>query len=224
MPERINTVFFDLDGTLADTAPDLAKALNQLLEEKNKTALPFKEIRPVVSHGGNALIRLAFNISENQPEFSSLKERFLQLYQSRLHNGTTLFAGMADVLEILEKENFIWGVITNKPAWLTNPLMQQLGLVGRAACIISGDSSAYSKPHPAPLQLANEITNTKPESCIYIGDAKRDIDAGRAAGMYTLVACYGYLGNEDQPETWNADGMVQSVPEIIDWINKFNSK
>lgn len=224
MTNRIKTVFFDLDGTLADTAPDLATALNLLLEEKHKSTLPFAEIRPVVSHGGNALIRLAFNVSEDQPEFKSLRERFLALYQARLHNSTTLFAGMTYVLETLEKENLTWGVITNKPAWLTNPLMQQLGLIGRAACIVSGDSTAYSKPHPAPLQLANEITNTKPESSLYIGDAKRDIEAGRAAGMFTLVACYGYIGDKDKPETWNADGMVQSAPDIIDWINEFNSK
>lgn len=220
----IRAVFFDLDGTLADTAPDLAAALNALLEEQQQPKLPYELIRPVVSHGGNALIRLAFNISEEQAEFQSLRERFLALYQARLHNSTTLFAGMPDVLERLEKENMAWGVITNKPAWLTNPLMEQLGLVGRAACVVCGDSTAYSKPHPAPLQLANEITNTRPESSVYIGDARRDIDAGKAAGMFTLVACYGYLGKEDKPETWGADGIVRTPAEIIDWINNFNHK
>ena len=220
----IRTVFFDLDGTLADTAPDLAAALNLLLEEQQKPKLPYELIRPVVSHGGNALIKLAFNITESQPEFQSLRERFLKLYQARLHNSTTLFAGMPEVLDRLENENMIWGVITNKPAWLTNPLMEQLGLVGRAACIVCGDSTAYSKPHPAPLQLASEITNTTPESSVYIGDAQRDIDAGKAAGMLTLVACYGYLSKEDKPETWKADGMVRTPTEIIDWINNFNHK
>ena len=222
--KKIKTVFFDLDGTLADTAPDLAGALNQLLEENNQSALPYAQIRPVVSYGGNALIKLAFGISEDQPRFAILREHFLELYQARLHNSTSLFPGIAEVLNTLETQNITWGVITNKPAWLTNPLMQQLGLIGRAACIICGDSTAYSKPHPAPMQLANEITNTQAKTSLYVGDAKRDIEAGQAAGMHTLVALYGYIGDEDKPNDWHADGTIQSPLEIIDWISNFNAK
>lgn len=218
----INTVFFDLDGTLADTAPDLAGALNALLTETGKQTLDFAKIRPVVSHGGNALLRLGFNVTEHDAEFKQLRKRFLDLYEARLHNSTTLFNGMDNVLATLEEEQFIWGVITNKPGWLTEPLMQQLGLAHRAACIISGDSTDYSKPHPAPMQLANETTNTKPASTLYIGDAKRDIEAGKAAGMHTLVALYGYIGTDDIPENWNADGMVNAPAEIIDWVHAFN--
>lgn len=220
----IRAVFFDLDGTLADTAPDLAAALNQLLTENNRPALPYGQIRPVVSHGGNALIRLGFDITEDEPAFKSLRKRFLELYQARLHNGTTLFAGMAEVLDTLDNECRIWGVITNKPAWLTNPLMEQLGLGGRAACVVCGDSTAYSKPHPAPMELANRITNTQPGTSLYVGDARRDIEAGHAAGMHTLVALYGYIGTEDKPETWQADGTVNSPREIIPWLHRFNGR
>jgi len=218
----INTVFFDLDGTLADTAPDLAGALNALLLEKGKQVLDFAQIRPVVSHGGNALLRLAFDITEDEPGFNQLRKRFLEIYEARLHNSTTLFDGMDNVLATLEEEQFIWGVITNKPRWLTEPLMQQLGLAHRAACIISGDSTDHSKPHPAPMQLANKATKTRPATTLYIGDAKRDIEAGKAAGMHTVVALYGYVGTDDIPEDWGADGWVNSPAEIMDWIHSFN--
>jgi len=218
----INAVFFDLDGTLADTAPDLAGALNELLLEQGQQVLDFAVIRPVASHGGNALLRLGFNVDENDPEFAQLRRRFLDIYQARLHNSTTLFAGMDKVLATLEQEQMIWGVVTNKPGWLTEPLMQQLGLAQRAACIISGDSTDNHKPHPGPLQLANRITRTEPASSLYIGDAKRDIDAGHAAGMYTLIALYGYISADETPECWNADGSVNSPTEIMDWIHAFN--
>ena len=218
----INTVFFDLDGTLADTAPDLAGALNALLVEEGKKPLDFVRIRPVVSHGGNALLRLGFNVSEHDPGFDQLRKRFLDLYEACLHNSTTLFDGMDKLLDTLEEEQFTWGVITNKPRWLTEPLMQQLGLAHRTACIISGDSTDHSKPHPAPMQLANRATKTRPVETLYIGDAKRDIEAGQAAGMHTLVAMYGYIGADDMPENWGADGMVSSPAEIMDWIHAFN--
>lgn len=218
----IDTVFFDLDGTLADTAPDLAGALNTLLVEEEKQPINFARIRPVASHGGNALLRLGFNVNENDPGFDQLRKRFLDLYEARLHNSTFLFDGMDKLLETLDEVKFIWGVITNKPRWLTEPLMQQLGLAHRTACIICGDSTDHSKPHPAPMQLANKMTKTRPATSLYIGDAKRDIEAGQAAGMHTLVALYGYIGTDDMPENWGADGMVNAPAEIMDWIHAIN--
>lgn len=218
----IDTVFFDLDGTLADTAPDLAGALNTLLVEEGRQPMDFARIRPVASHGGNALLRLGFNVNENDPGFDQLRKRFLDLYEARLHNSTFLFDGMDKLLETLDEVKFIWGVITNKPRWLTEPLMQQLGLAHRTACIICGDSTDHSKPHPAPMQLANKMTKTRPATSLYIGDAKRDIEAGQAAGMHTLVALYGYIGTDDMPENWGADGMVNAPAEIMDWIHAIN--
>jgi phosphoglycolate phosphatase len=218
----ITAVFFDLDGTLADTAPDLAAALNQLLVEHHQPPLPFTKIRPVVSHGGNALIQLAFGMTDTHPDFLPVRERFLQIYQTRLHNSTHLFEGVETVLETLESRQMTWGVITNKPAWLTHPLMEKLGLTDRAGCIVCGDSTTHPKPHPAPLLLACEMTNRVPSSSLYIGDAERDITAGRAAGMHTLVALYGYIDQEETPEQWQADGKISRPGEILDWIENFN--
>lgn len=218
----ITTVFFDLDGTLADTAPDLAAALNQLLAEHHQPALPFEKIRPVVSHGGNALIELAFGIKPNDPGFLPLRERYLEIYQTRLHNSTHLFDGIETVLDALEAKQIIWGVITNKPAWLTNPLMEKLQLTDRAGCIVCGDSTAHSKPHPAPMLLACELTQCDPASSLYVGDAERDVIAGKAAGMHTLIALYGYIDQKESPGQWQAEGMINTPVEIVDWINNFN--
>jgi N-acetyl-D-muramate 6-phosphate phosphatase len=220
----ITAVFFDLDGTLADTAPDLAAALNQLLGERGRPSLPFDVIRPVVSHGGNALLRLAFAITEDQPEFEGLRQRYLELYDRRLHYSTSFFPGIPEVLETLETEGIRWGVITNKPAWLTHPLMHKLGVERRVACIVSGDSTGHRKPHPAPVLHACEITGVDPRASLYVGDAERDIAAGRAAGLHTLIACYGYIGKEEDPSQWQADGMIDHPQEIIDWVHAFQAR
>jgi len=221
--KMIKAVFFDLDGTLADTAPDLAASLNQLLAEQGKAVLTFDVIRPTVSLGGNALVRLAFNIDEDKPEFISLRQRFLEIYKSRLHSGTHLFPGMPRVLDTLESDGLVWGVITNKPSWLTLPLMQKLGLDKRAKCIICGDTTENKKPHPAPMLHACKITDSDPGCSLYVGDAERDIEAGRAAGMHTLIAQYGYIGKDEEPSQWQADGVISDPGEIIDWIHNLHT-
>ncbi len=218
----ISSVFFDLDGTLADTAPDLVAALNQVRHEQGETALPLESIRPSVSLGGNAMVKLAFSIEEDDPEFDGLRIRFLDIYQQRLHQDTHVFPGIDEVLDYLEGENMTWGVITNKPEWLTNPVMEQLKLTQRAACIISGDTTDYRKPHPGSMLHACEVARCDPETSLYIGDALRDIEAGRAAGMKTLTADYGYIANGEDPDDWNADGRISQPEEIIDWLKKEN--
>ena len=220
----LSAAFFDLDGTLADTAPDLAAALNQVCREQGKKELSFDAIRPVVSNGGNALIKFAFNITEDSDEFSVLRDRFLEVYNARLHNSTTLFPGMEAVLNYLEKNGYHWGVVTNKPSWLTDPLMARLGLEKRAICIISGDTTPYRKPHPGPLFLACEIAGCKPPDSVYIGDAERDIRAGIDAGMHTLVARYGYIEINQDPSAWGADAMIDRPDEIISWLKSHNNK
>lgn len=215
----IRTVLFDLDGTLADTAPDLAYALNEVRREQGLETMPFELIRPVVSHGGIALIRLGFQLEPEQPEFEPLRERLLQIYQDNISTHTTLFDGMETVLEQLEQRGLLWGVVTNKPAWLTNPLMQQLGMAHRAATIVSGDTLPQRKPHPAPMLLACEQTGSVAEQCLYIGDAERDIEAGRAAGMKTMVALFGYIEEHDQPEQWGADSMIKTPLSILHWLD-----
>ncbi|MCC6206697.1 MAG: phosphoglycolate phosphatase, partial [Gammaproteobacteria bacterium] len=208
---------FDLDGTLVDTAPDLAATLNALRAEHGLVAMPFDVIRPHVSHGARAMVRVGFGIDEGDARFTALRERFLEIYRERLMQHSRLFDGMEEVLATLENRGVKWGVVTNKPAWLTEPLLKDLGLAPRAACVISGDSTRNRKPHPEPLLHASALVGVAPEQCLYIGDAQRDIEAGRAAGMKTLVALFGYLGQDDRPQEWDADGMIDSPLEILDW-------
>lgn len=217
----IRTVLFDLDGTLADTAPDLAYALNCVLEEQGRTVLPFETIRPVVSHGGIALIKLGFGIDESASDFHPLRQRLLDIYRANIARETRLFDGMSALLDRLEQRGLNWGVVTNKPAWLTDPLLQELGLLERAATVISGDTLPQRKPHPAPMLLACAQAGSGSAQCLYIGDAERDIEAGRNAGMHTLVALFGYLAETDFPERWQAEGMVESALEILDWLERW---
>jgi phosphoglycolate phosphatase len=216
------TVLFDLDGTLADTAPDLAYALNCLLREQERAPLPYEVIRPVVSHGATALVKLGFGLSPNEPVFSALRDRLLSLYQEHLARETRLFDGMAELLNEIEKLDMNWGVVTNKPAFLTQPLMAALGLESRAACIVSGDTTANKKPHPEPLLHACHLAGSNAAQCLYVGDAERDIRAGKAAGMSTLVAMFGYIGDEDRPETWGADGSIGTPAAVVAWIKAHN--
>jgi len=217
----IRTVLFDLDGTLADTAPDLAYALNCVLTEQGCEPLPYETIRPVVSHGGIALIKLGFDIDEQAAEFQELRQRLLDIYRDNIARETQLFDGMAALLQTLEQRGLNWGVVTNKPAWLTEPLLEALDIRHRAASVVSGDTLPERKPHPAPMLLACEQAGSDAAHCLYIGDAERDIEAGRNAGMRTLVALFGYIGDGDQPASWQADGMVEHALEILDWLERW---
>jgi len=218
---NIRTVLFDLDGTLADTAPDLAYALNCVLEEQQCAPLPFETIRPVVSHGGIALIKLGFGIDEQAPEFQPLRQRLLDIYRDNIARETRLFPGMEALLDTLEQRGLNWGVVTNKPAWLTDPLLEALDIRQRAATVVSGDTLPERKPHPAPMLLACEQAGSDAEHCLYVGDAERDIVAGRNAGMRTLVALFGYIAEQDQPSRWQADGMVEQALGILDWLERW---
>lgn len=215
---RIKTVLFDLDGTLVDTAPDLAQALNRVLEEEGLAPAPFELVRAEASYGGKAIVRAAFNIEETDPEFERLRKRFLENYAEQLCVQSKLFEGMEDVLRHIEENRRQWGVVTNKPSYLTDPLMKALGLTQRAACIVSGDTTAKSKPDPLPMQYACEVSGANIEECVYIGDAQRDIEAGHRAGMRTLAAAFGYLRNTDDPHTWGANQVLGNPGEIIDWL------
>lgn len=219
---RLNTILLDLDGTLADTAPDLALTLNLLLTEHKKPTRSFEEIRPHVSHGAAALITLGFDLDSNSPDFEPLRQRFLDLYSDNLCQHTRLFPGMEALLEQIEQRSLRWGVITNKPARFTEPLLKALGIAARAACIISGDSTRKRKPDPEPMYLACQQIGVQPHNCLYVGDAQRDIDAGRNAGMQTLVARFGYIGKEDKPESWQAHGMIDTPLAILDWLQHYN--
>ena len=214
----IKTVLFDLDGTLLDTAPDLAAALNTVLGENNRDPLPYETIRGVVSHGGVALIKLGFRIDELDPDFEALRQRLLAIYRENLSRLTRLFPGMDEVLERLEQNGLNWGIVTNKPGWLTEPLLADLGLLERAACVVSGDTLKERKPHPAPMLHACKLARSTPQQCVYIGDAQRDIEAGRNASMHTLVALFGYFLEDDRPHEWLADGLLEQPRDLLAWL------
>jgi phosphoglycolate phosphatase len=212
-------VLFDLDGTFADTAPDLAYALNQTLELHGKPAMSLEEIRPGVSHGSVALIKIGFGIEPDDSRFESLRQELLQFYIDNICLNTTLFPGMEELIQQLDEQDIPWGIVTNKPEWLTNPLMQQLDLTKRAACIVSGDTTPHSKPHPEPILHACRLAGGHdPADCIYVGDAQRDIEAGNSAGSTTLVAMFGYVDANDNPEKWQADGQIDHPSEILNWV------
>ncbi len=211
-------VLFDLDGTFADTAPDLAAALNQVLQEQGKPALPFEHIRPVVSHGGIALIKLGFDIPQESPEFEVLRQRLLAIYKNNISQLTQLFEGMDELVTELENSDIAWGIVTNKPSWLTDPLMAQLGYSQRARTIVSGDTTSERKPHPEPLFHACRKINCPPDQCLYVGDAERDIIAGKRAGMKTLGALFGYIEADNDPRTWGADALIEHPREIKDFL------
>ncbi len=216
--EHIGLVLFDLDGTLADTAPDLAHALNETLRGQGRAPLPFEQIRPQVSHGGAALIRLGFGLTEEDPQFEPLRRQFLDIYQNNLTRHSRLFPGMDELLRQLERRDILWGVVTNKPSWLTNPLMDQLCLTQRAVSIVSGDTTSQRKPHPQPVLHACKQAGVAPAQTLYIGDAQRDIEAGNRAGTTTLSARFGYIEAQDDPDSWDADGAVDHPLEILQWL------
>ena len=220
---KVDHVLFDLDGTLIDTAPDLAAALNQILIKRDYSPLPLEGIRPFVSLGAIAMISAAFKITKDHENFDNIREQFLNAYSENIAEKSRLFSGMETVLEELDKNNVPWGIVTNKPNWLTQPLTELLGLNLKTNCIVSGDTTQHAKPHPAPMFYACELLNCKPEQVVYVGDAKRDIEAGRNAGMHTLAASYGYIAIGDDPKEWEADGIVDTPHEILNWLFEFNT-
>jgi phosphoglycolate phosphatase len=210
-------VLLDLDGTLLDTAPDLARALNTLRGEQQLPPLAFERIRPQVSNGANAVVRVGF--ADADPErFAALRARFLELYRAGLAVDTRLFPGFDDVLCQLEAHRIPWGVVTNKPRWLTEPLLQQLGLFERAGCVLSGDSLPVRKPDPLPLLTAARQLKVEPARCLYLGDALRDIQAARAANMVALGASFGYIGTHEEVQAWPVTAWIDQPFELLAWV------
>jgi phosphoglycolate phosphatase len=215
--QQLRGVLFDLDGTLLDTAPDMAKALNQLLVDEGMPELPYAYIRPHVSHGALRLVRLAFGEPDPQ-RFEDLRRRFLDFYRADIAGQTRLFEGFEVVLDVLEAAGMRWGVVTNKPGWLTVPLLEQLGLAARSGCIVSGDTLAERKPHPLPLLHAASLLDLEPRECVYMGDAERDVQAARNAGMIPLVAAFGYLDAGEDPNAWQPDAVLGQPTDLLEWL------
>lgn len=214
----IRCILFDLDGTLVDTAPDLGLALNLVLQEEGRAPLEAAIIRPHASQGGRGLLKLGFDIDEEHPDYTPLRERFLQHYRENLCVGSTVFEGMNDALHDLSARNIDWGVVTNKPAWLARPLMAALDFATDPVCIVGADQVPRPKPDPAAIELACELSGFSPPQCLYVGDAKRDIVAGRRAGMQTIAVRYGYIESGDSADDWGADWVIDHPSQILDCL------
>lgn len=214
---RLDCVLFDLDGTLVDTAPDLIACLNKTLLAHGFSEAPTETVRPFISHGALPMIKHCVSVDE------SLAQRMLAFmldsYEQNIAEHSRFFQGIAESLTAIEQLGLKWGVVTNKKSRFTGPLMDSMLLTERAACIISGDTTANSKPHPEPMLAGCRQAGVAPENCVYIGDAVHDITAGKRANMKTLAALYGYLNDDDQPHTWGADALIEQPPHIMNWIH-----
>lgn len=215
----INTILFDLDGTLVDTAPDLGYALNIQLQRHSKIPLSDEKIRPFASHGSRGLIGLGFGITPADANFIAMRDEYLSIYDTVFTRSPVLLPGIADLLQVIEKKGLKWGIVTNKPRRFTQRLIASMGLQQRAACVVSGDDAPQPKPSPATLLMACEQVGVGPEQCVYVGDAERDIQAGKAAGIKTVVALFGYIDASDKPAEWGADVMIGAPDELLNALN-----
>ncbi|HET6628834.1 MAG TPA: phosphoglycolate phosphatase [Woeseiaceae bacterium] len=216
-PERAEAVLFDLDGTLVDTAPDMVAILTELQKDNGCEPLPYETVRAHVSNGAMGLIRLGFpQVSDTERD--RLHRDFLERYEQAICVGSTLFPGLSELLDQLDAHACPWGVVTNKPRRMTEPLLEQLGLGERIAATVSGDTLPQRKPHPAPVLLACRMMDVAPAHTLYVGDAERDIAAGRSAGTRTIAAAYGYIVPGDDPAAWGADLIAAGTEELLQQV------
>lgn len=220
MTKSPQSVFFDLDGTLLDTAPDLFATVNYVLAQYDRPPVEYQAFRPSISGGTKCMIQFAFNINDQDINYSAIREQLLQHYREHIAEKTELFPGMPQFLEYLEKRKILWGVVTNKPKALTHPLMDHFKLTARCAAIVSGDTLKTAKPNPEPLLYACQLANADAKNSIYIGDTESDIIAAKAAKMASIAVTYGYCENQNLPYTWDADYVANHSDELIDWLDK----
>ncbi len=213
----IKAVLFDLDGTFADTAPDLGYAINLMRQARNLAPVPIEITRPVTSLGARGLLGAGFDITPDHPDYPSMRDEFLRLYEQNLCRYTRLFPGIPELLDALEARSLQWGIVTNKAERFAKPLLDLLHLGHRAACVVGGDTTGKLKPHPDSLLAASRAIAVPPEACVYVGDDRRDVEAGRAAGMKTVAVKYGYL-NGSSPENWGADVTIGQPQELLQYL------
>lgn len=219
---KVRAVLFDLDGTLADTSPDMTDALNELLIRHNKNTLEYELVRKNTSRGSIAMIELGFGGPLEEKHGLKLRDEFLQIYANMLCNKTKLFPGVAELLDFLDQTKIPWGIVTNKPSRLAEPLIQELDIAYRAICAVSGDALSRRKPSPDQLFHAANILGVDGADCIYMGDDPRDVEAGKAAKMKTAVAAYGYIQDHQDPYSWDADVVFENALELRDWLCTHN--
>ena len=215
-PAAPRAILFDLDGTLADTAPDLAAAVNWLRTERGLAPTPYAVLRPTASAGARGMIGAAFGLAPGDDGYEELRVQWFDRYQSAMAVESGLFDGVPELLESISSAGIAWGIVTNKPARFTDPLLPQIGLA-HAGCVVSGDTTGHAKPHPAPLLEGARRLGIAPEDCWYVGDDQRDIEAGRAAGMVTVACAWGYCGPAD-PATWGADYLLATPAALRDTL------
>ena len=219
----MSVILFDLDGTLIDTAHDLGVALNLQLARHGKQALLHDEIWPIASHGSRGLLELGFGITPIDKSFEAMRIEYLDLYESVFTNKPIFLPGIAVLLEKLDAEGITWGIVTNKPRRFSVDLIKAVkmgnqSLYQRTACLVCGDDAPQPKPAPDTLLMACKETNSKPSDCIYVGDAERDVQAGKAAGVKTVVALFGYIAETDKPAEWGADAMIKTPDELLNFL------
>jgi len=218
MKHRVRAVLFDLDGTLLDSAPDLAGACNDMRVERGLPPLAYSTLRALVGSGARGMVGAGFGLAPGEAGYEPLRDEFLRRYEARMTRETRLFADVVPLLERLHEAGLPWGIVTNKAARFAAPLVEWLGFAGRIGTLVCGDTTPHAKPHPAPLLEAARRLGVAAADCVYVGDDRRDVDAGRAAGMRTLVAAWGYLGDGAPVAEWGADAILQSPGELPAWL------
>ena len=215
----IRSVLFDLDGTFADTASDLAYTLNRMRASRGLAPVAVEVTRPVTSMGARGLLGVGFDIAPGHADYAAMRQEFLQIYEDNLCRDTRMFPGIPELIDALEAQELRWGIVTNKAERFARPLLDRLRVGKRAACIVGGDTTPYLKPHPAPLLAACTLMALAAEECVYVGDDRRDVEAGRAAGMKTVAVRYGYL-NGGNPDTWGADAVISGPQELLHYLQR----
>lgn len=216
----VRAVLFDLDGTLIDSAPDLGAAADRMRTARGLPSLPYELYRPMAGAGARGMLGIGFGLTPESPEFADMREEFFRNYEQCMTERTYAFDGVAQLIASLQAMDMPWGVVTNKSMRFTDPLTRQMPLFAGAGAIISGDTTAHAKPHPAPLLEAAARMGLAPQHCIYVGDDERDIIAGKAAGMKTVAACYGYLGAGADTQGWQADAQINFPLELLKLLGK----
>ena len=220
MLSNVQAVLFDLDGTLVDSAPELGAAADKMRTDRGLPSLPFERYRPLAGAGARGMLGIAFDITPHSPEFISMREEFFVNYEATMLLNTHVFEGVVDLIGALRRQGFSWGIVTNKSKRFTEPLVRSIPAFSSAGAVVSGDTTAHAKPHPEPLFEAARRLGLEPARCIYVGDDERDIVAGRAAGMRTVAATYGYMGAQADASLWQADGAIESPIELLQWLNQ----